>query len=166
VRRSLSTAGFPFLNLSSTPAQAHAHSASSHPAAASTSHAYAAQFLASSGSSKFRGRTATASAVDATPLPTFACEKSAIDRIFQQQTANGRERAFFVNDVGVVERQHSRWLRNLPNVRPFYAVKCNPDPTLCRILAGLGTGFDCASGEEMALVLGMGVEPQDIIFAK
>jgi len=50
-------------------------------------------------------------------------------------------------------------------VRPFYAVKCNPDPTLCRTLAGLGTGFDCASGEEMALVLGMGVPAEDLIFA-
>lgn len=103
--------------------------------------------------------------MDATPLPTFPCEKSAIDRLFAEQTKNGRERAFFVNDVGVVERQHARWIKQLPGVRPFYAVKCNPDPTLCRILAGLGTGFDCASGEEMALVLGMGVIPEDIIFA-
>jgi len=167
--RFLSSSGFPFLNLGSTPPQAHAHAAS--PSAAATQHAYAAQFLAAasaSGSAKFlqpRQRTATASAVDATPLPTFPCEKSAVDRIFQQQTATGRERAFAVNDVGVVERQHSRWVRQLPSVRPFYAVKCNPDPTLCRTLAGLGTGFDCASGEEMALVLGMGVIPSDIIFA-
>jgi ornithine decarboxylase len=73
--------------------------------------------------------------------------------------------SFFLCVVGVVERQHSRWVRQLPSVRPFYAVKCNPDPTLCRVLAGLGTGFDCASGEEMALVLNMGVSPADVIFA-
>lgn len=177
--RSFSSSSFPYLNLSSTPStsksslappQAHAHSASSHPASAATHHAYAQQFLAgvSAGHSKFmqpRNRTATASAVDATPLPTFPCEKSAIDRLFKEQTANGRERAFFVNDVGVVERQHARWVKQLPSIRPFYAVKCNPDPTLCRILAGLGTGFDCASGEEMALVLSMGVDPNDVIFA-
>jgi hypothetical protein len=102
--RFLSTAsGFPYLNLGSTPPQAHAHSSS--PSAA-TQHAYAAQFLAAasasgSGHAKFlqpRQRTATASAVDAKPLPAFPCEKSAIDRIFQQQIATGRERAFAVND--------------------------------------------------------------------
>jgi len=166
----LFSSGSPFLlNLGNTPAQAHAHAAFPSPAA---NHAYAAQFLASAAASgvggKFlqpRQRTATASSVDATPLPQFPCEKSAIDRTFQQQTGTGRERAFSVNDLGVVERQHSRWVRNLPAVRPFYAVKCNPDPTLCRTLAALGTGFDCASGDEMALVLGMGVIPNDIIFA-
>lgn len=177
--RPFSTSSFPFLSLTNSTAssstktlapQAHAHSASSHPASTATHHAYAQQFLAgvSSGHAKFmqpRNRTATASAVDATPLPTFPCEKSALDRLFREQTASGRERAFFVNDVGVVERQHARWVKQLPDVRPFYAVKCNPDPTLCRILAGLGTGFDCASGEEMALVLSMGVAPADIIFA-
>lgn len=56
-------------------------------------------------------------------------------------------------------------MKNLPSVRPFYAVKCNPDTTLLRTLAGLGTGFDCASGEEMAACLAMGVPPADIIFA-
>lgn len=56
-------------------------------------------------------------------------------------------------------------MKQLPAVRPFYAVKCNPDTTLLRVLAGLGAGFDCASGEEMAAALSMGVPPEDIIFA-
>jgi ornithine decarboxylase len=171
--RSFSSLGVPYLNLSTTPAQAHAHSASSHPASHSTQHAYAQQFLASapvlagkfSAAAAPKQRTSTATAADATPLPTYACEKSAVDRQFKQQTANGRERAFFVNDVGVVERQNARWHKNLPQVRPFYAVKCNPDATLVRTLASLGTGFDCASGEEMAQCLNIGVTPQDIIFA-
>lgn len=165
--RLFSTSGFPFLNLTSTPPQAHAYSASSHPSSATTQQAYAQQFLAASKHGKFvsQPRQSTRTPVEATPLPTFPCEKSAIERIFKQQTAAGRERAFFVNDVGVVERQYNRWCKNLPSVRPFYAVKCNPDPTLLRVLAGLGTGFDCASGEEMAACLAMGVPPSDIIFA-
>lgn len=162
--RSFSTSGFPFLNLSSpTP------SASTVPASlsASSSHGYASHFLSAAKGGKFVSRaTATATAVDATPLPTFPCEKSAVDRTFQQMTANGRERAFFVNDVGVVERQYARWCKQLPNVRPFYAVKCNPDTTLLRTLAGLGAGFDCASADEIAAALSMGVDPSEIIFAK
>ncbi len=33
----------------------------------------------------------------------------------------------------------------MPRVTPFYAVKCNPEPGVLRLLNSLGTGFDCAS---------------------
>lgn len=33
----------------------------------------------------------------------------------------------------------------MPRVTPFYAVKCNPEPGILRLLDALGTGFDCAS---------------------
>lgn len=38
------------------------------------------------------------------------------------------------------------------SLQPFYAVKCNTDPVLVRTLAALGTGFDCASREEIDIV--------------
>lgn len=98
-------------------------------------------------------------------VPTYACEKSAVQNVYQHHAAPHRERAFFVNDIGVVERQHTRWVEELPRVRPFFAIKCNPDEMLLRVLAGKGTGFDCASGEEMAACLKIGVKPEDIIFA-
>lgn len=47
----------------------------------------------------------------------------------------------------------------------FAAVKCNPDPYVLRLLAGLGTGFDCASNNEIKQVLDVGVSPDRIIFA-
>jgi ornithine decarboxylase len=53
----------------------------------------------------------------------------------------------------------------MPRVRPFYAVKCNPNPVIMSSLAALGCGFDCASAKEMADVLNMGVHPSRIIFA-
>ena len=40
---------------------------------------------------------------------------------------------------------HARWEATLPNIQPFYAVKCNDDMMLLKTLAALGTGFDCAS---------------------
>ena len=46
------------------------------------------------------------------------------------------------------------------------AVKCNPDPTVIRLLAELGTGFDCASKTEIELVLAAGVDADRIIFAQ
>lgn len=49
---------------------------------------------------------------------------------------------------------------------PSLAVKCNPDPYVLRLLAALGTGFDCASNNEISRVLEIGdVESSRIIFA-
>ncbi|KAI1824720.1 ornithine decarboxylase [Xylaria intraflava] len=78
----------------------------------------------------------------------------------------GDEDTFFVGDLGEVYRQHMRWKRNLPRVKPFYAIKCNPDPKVLQLLAGLGTGFDCASKGEIEQVLALGVDPSRIIYAQ
>ncbi|KAI1258800.1 ornithine decarboxylase [Xylariaceae sp. FL1019] len=78
----------------------------------------------------------------------------------------GDEDTFFVGDLGEVYRQHMRWKKNLPRVKPFYAVKCNPDPKVIQLLAGLGTGFDCASKAEIEQVLSIGVDPSRIIYAQ
>lgn len=44
-------------------------------------------------------------------------------------------------------------------VEPFYAMKCNPDPVIVRLLATLGCGFDCATKGEIELVTsGLGDE--------
>ncbi|KAG9316114.1 ornithine decarboxylase [Chiua virens] len=76
------------------------------------------------------------------------------------------EKAFFVADLGQVYRQHKRWQQCMPDIEPFYAVKCNPDPYVLRLLAALGAGFDCASNGEINTVLGMGgVDPSRILFA-
>lgn len=46
------------------------------------------------------------------------------------------------------------------------AVKCNPDPQVLRLLAALGTGFDCASKTEIEQVLALGAAPERIIYAQ
>ncbi|RAQ60817.1 hypothetical protein AFCA_002622 [Aspergillus flavus] len=72
---------------------------------------------------------------------------------------------FLVADTRRIFQQHERWLQCLPNIAPFYAVKCNSNIRLLRYLARLGVGFDCASWGEMKLVLNLGVDPSRIIFA-
>uniref|UniRef100_A0A672YKD0 ornithine decarboxylase n=1 Tax=Sphaeramia orbicularis TaxID=375764 RepID=A0A672YKD0_9TELE len=64
-----------------------------------------------------------------------------------------------------LHQKHIRWLRTLPRVKPFYAVKCNSTPAVIRMLSTLGTGFDCASKGEIELVLSLGVTPEKIIYA-
>lgn len=53
--------------------------------------------------------------------------------------------AFYVCDLGDVLKKHMRWVRVLPQITPFYAVKCNDSVAVLKTLASLGTGFDCAS---------------------
>lgn len=75
------------------------------------------------------------------------------------------EEAFYVVDLGVVLKKYQQWINQLPRVKPFYAVKCNPNPAIVRTLAFAGANFDCASKAEIQQVLGVGVEPSRIIYA-
>ena len=61
--------------------------------------------------------------------------------------------------------KHINWITKLPRVEPHYAVKCNTDSILLKILAFLGAGFDCASKNEIQTILDLGVAPHRIIFA-
>ncbi|OAA61735.1 ornithine decarboxylase [Niveomyces insectorum RCEF 264] len=89
-----------------------------------------------------------------------------VENIDHEYCEPGEEDTFFVADLGDVYRQQLRWKRNLARVKPFYAVKCNPDPKVLQLLAELGNGFDCASKAEIDLVLNMGVDPSRIIYAQ
>ena len=77
---------------------------------------------------------------------------------------NVSEDAFFIVDIGKVIRQYEKWIEMLPNVKPYYALKCNPNPVIIKILADMGCNFDCASKNEIANVLAV-TEPDRIIFA-
>ncbi|KAG8533145.1 uncharacterized protein KY384_001928 [Bacidia gigantensis] len=72
---------------------------------------------------------------------------------------------FMVGDVGEIYRQRQRWKMMLPRVEAHYAVKCNPEPTVIRLLARMNSSFDCASIPEVEAVLEHGVDPSKIILA-
>ena len=76
------------------------------------------------------------------------------------------ENAFLVCDIKRVWDRYVLWQKQLGDrVEAFFAVKCNPDPVLLRMLARLGLGFDCASHAEISSVLSHGVHPEKIIYA-
>lgn len=86
--------------------------------------------------------------------------------VIREIVADGaQEDPFYVMDLGEVVARYHRWRELMPNVEPFYAVKCNDDRLLVTTLAALGAGFDCASKAEIELVTSIGVSPQRIIFA-
>lgn len=76
-----------------------------------------------------------------------------------------RDDAFFLADLGDIVKKYEKWTELLPRVEPFYAVKCNQDQAVLKLLARLGTGFDCASKDEIARILKLGVSPSRIVFA-
>ncbi len=58
-----------------------------------------------------------------------------------------------------------RFRRLLPRVKPYYAIKANPDPQILKFFVGMGLGFDVASMQEIDMCLKAGAKPQDLIFA-
>ncbi|KAF3403587.1 hypothetical protein F1880_009533 [Penicillium rolfsii] len=104
--------------------------------------------------------------------PSFPCPEELLEIAIDSHIARLEEESllerddpFFIADLGQIARQHRAWKQCLPEIQPYYAVKCNSDPTLLKCLATLGTGFDCASVEEMRVVLSLGVNPSRILFA-
>uniref|UniRef100_A0A672I0C6 ornithine decarboxylase n=1 Tax=Salarias fasciatus TaxID=181472 RepID=A0A672I0C6_SALFA len=88
-----------------------------------------------------------------------------IDSKIKELDSAENQQPFFVANLDCVLKAHLRWTKNLPRVKPFYAVKCNDKPTVVSMLSALGTGFDCASKGEIQLALSLGVTPDKIIYA-
>ncbi|XP_006886477.1 PREDICTED: arginine decarboxylase isoform X2 [Elephantulus edwardii] len=80
------------------------------------------------------------------------------------QATTGKAAAFFVADLGAIVRKHFSFLKCLPRVRPFYAVKCNSSLGVLKALAELGLGFSCANKAEMELVQQIGIPASKIIY--
>lgn len=98
-------------------------------------------------------------------LDASGLHPAAAAQIQRHIAATGTTDAFFVVDTSAVARRLALWRSLLPRVRPYYAVKCNPDPQLVHTLAQLGAGFDCASMAEIRAVLGAAAAPEDVIYA-
>ncbi|KGF69025.1 ornithine decarboxylase [Hoeflea sp. BAL378] len=61
-----------------------------------------------------------------------------------------------VVDLDVVRDNFLSFRKALPDSSIFYAVKANPAPEILRLLAGLGSSFDCASVAEIEMAMKAG----------
>jgi ornithine decarboxylase len=61
-----------------------------------------------------------------------------------------------VVDLDVVRDNFVSFRKALPDSSIYYAVKANPAPEILRLLAGLGSSFDCASVTEIEMALKAG----------
>lgn len=81
-------------------------------------------------------------------------EFGTIPQLINHRIEEGLESAsFLVTNLATVVKQLTQWREELPMVEPFYAVKCNPDPVIVKLLSSLGCNFDCATMGEIDLVL-------------
>ncbi|KQT66189.1 MULTISPECIES: ornithine/lysine decarboxylase [unclassified Aureimonas] len=61
-----------------------------------------------------------------------------------------------VVDLDVVEENYGAFRKALPDSSIYYAVKANPAPEVLRLLASLGSNFDCASVAEIEMAMDAG----------
>jgi ornithine decarboxylase len=95
----------------------------------------------------------------------YGSDRDTYDIINDFLEDNQSERAFYIIDLGEITSSYSTWIKLLPDVKPYYAVKCNPNPVLLDVLASLGANFDCASENEMKTIIEITKDPSRIIFA-
>jgi ornithine decarboxylase len=69
-----------------------------------------------------------------------------------------------VVDLDVVKDNFKAFRHALPDSMIYYAVKANPAPEILKLLAGLGSNFDCASVAEIEMALDAGATPARISF--
>ncbi len=99
-------------------------------------------------------------------ITSFEKDTPIIDIIKTTLEQSHQDTGFFIVDLSVIIHQYRKWIEYLPRVKPFYAVKCNPDELLIKTLGILGTGFDCASKNEITLALdAINGDASRIIFA-
>lgn len=70
-------------------------------------------------------------------------------------------------DLKKINYQYKMWKNKLPFIKPFYAIKCNPDKKILNyMVTNLGLkSFDCASQKEIENVLDITKDASHIIYA-
>ena len=69
-----------------------------------------------------------------------------------------------VVDLDVVRDNFKAFRHAMPDSAIYYAVKANPAPEILRLLASMGSNFDCASVAEIEMALDAGATPSRISF--
>ncbi|MFW9828397.1 MAG: type III PLP-dependent enzyme [Candidatus Thorarchaeota archaeon] len=75
-----------------------------------------------------------------------------IDKSTLLDIVNKNGTPLIVIDHNLIRSNYYKFCNNLPNVKPFYAIKANPEPKIVETLHKEGAGFDVASWEEFMIV--------------
>jgi ornithine decarboxylase len=69
-----------------------------------------------------------------------------------------------VVDLDVVRDNFRAFERAMPDSKIYYAVKANPAPEILRLLASMGSSFDCASVAEIEMAMDAGASAERISY--
>jgi ornithine decarboxylase len=87
-----------------------------------------------------------------------------LESIVEKESKNSKN-SFYICNLSDVIRKYRDWCRYLPRIQLHYAMKCNDNSNVLKILAALGSNYDCASKGEIEKILELNVDPERIIFA-
>lgn len=73
--------------------------------------------------------------------------------------------AFYIVDIGEIIRKYKLWIKLFPDIDLRYAIKCNSNLVICKLLALLDVGFDVASKNEINMVKDITKDINKIIYA-
>ena len=60
---------------------------------------------------------------------------------------------FYIVDYKKLDNIISQWKQYLPNITPFYAIKCNPNRNILKYMIKKDVRFDCASKKEIETII-------------
>ncbi|MEJ2276592.1 MAG: type III PLP-dependent enzyme, partial [Candidatus Lokiarchaeota archaeon] len=68
------------------------------------------------------------------------------------ELVSNNETPLIVIDHEVIRENFKKFCEELPYIKPYYAIKANPEPEIVNTLYKMGSGFDVASWEEFMIV--------------
>jgi len=69
-----------------------------------------------------------------------------------KKLAKEHDTPILIIDHEIIRKNYKEFLKNLPRVQPYYAVKANSEPEIIKTLYNLGASFDVASLPEFNLI--------------
>jgi ornithine decarboxylase len=95
----------------------------------------------------------------------YGSDRETYDIINDFLEDNQSDHPFYIIDLGELTNAYANWIKLLPGVHPYYAMKCNSNVVLIEALASLGANFDCASENEIKTIIEITKDPSRILFA-
>ena len=77
---------------------------------------------------------------------------------------NSKNSPNLVIDLEEIKNNYKKFIRCFKGIKPFYAVKANPNKNIIITLNELGCSFDCASIKEIKDCIKLGVDPKKISY--
>ncbi|KAM3720778.1 Ornithine decarboxylase [Dirofilaria immitis] len=77
-----------------------------------------------------------------------------VRKLITVKVAKGDYDPFFVMNVEIINDVLENWFKKMPDVKPFYALRCNPDDVLLKVLTqNIDMGLCCSNRYEVEMAM-------------